>query len=245
MTSLLVTMAGRGSRFRSAGFGQPKFAINVHGHSLFHWAVSSLSGFAPISSSVFVALRSDCAGTFVRSECAALGIHDPVLVELDDVTVGQAETALAGLESCTAGHPIAIFNIDTHVRPGAMHPPATDSHGYLPCFRAPGDHWSFVRLAGDGDVVAEVREKRRISPLATTGLYWFRDPETYREVHAEHFASGRGPLEAGEAYIAPMYNTLIARGGRVTTTEVDARDVVALGTPAELARFESQAWPCR
>jgi dTDP-glucose pyrophosphorylase len=244
VTSLVVTMAGRGSRFRAAGFTQPKFEIRVHGRTLFSWSVSSLRGFAPVSSAVFVALRADDVGDFVRSECESLGIACPLVVELDEVTEGQAASALAGMHACAPGEPVAIFNIDTHVRVGAMASPPRGTDGHLPCFRAEGDHWSFVRLGDDGEQVVEVREKRRISPLATTGLYWFRNPETYRDVFAEHFCTGASLLEAGEAYIAPMYNTLIARGGRVTASELDPRDIVPLGTPAEVARFAEGTSPC-
>ena len=43
LTSGLITMAGRGQRFRDAGYDVPKFAIEVHGRSLFAWSLMSLS----------------------------------------------------------------------------------------------------------------------------------------------------------------------------------------------------------
>lgn len=235
-------MAGRGTRFRDAGHDVPKYRIRAHGRSLFHWSVSSLSGYAPVSRAVFVARREDDAGAFVRDECATLGLPEPVLVELDADTDGQATSALLGMDACDAARPVAIFNIDTHVRPGAMTSPAAGVDGHLPCFRAPGEHWSFARTDAGGRVV-EVREKQRISPLATVGLYWFGSPALYRDAYRRTFPGGGAGFERGEAYVAPLYNALIAAGGTVTVSELDPADVVPLGTPAELERFVQGAPP--
>ncbi len=237
MTTLLITMAGRGTRFHKAGYRVPKYRIEVHGHSLFRWSMASLTGFAPIGRAVFVVRREDQASPFIREQCAALGIADPQLLELDGITNGQATSALLALDMCSPDHPVAIFNIDTHVRPGAMRPPDAGVDGHVPCFRAPGTHWSFVRMDAAGRDVVEVREKQRISQLATIGLYWFSSPDTYRSAYARQFGGVDTGFEGGEAYIAPMYNALIAQGGRVTMSELDFTDVVPLGTPAELERF--------
>lgn len=241
MTTLVITMAGRGSRFLEAGYPVPKYRIDVHGKSLLHWSLDSLSGFAPIDAAVFVVLAEDQAGAFIREECAASGIADPRVIELADISDGQATSALLAMDRCVPGHPVAIFNIDTHVRPGALQPPVGKADGHIPCFRAAGDHWSFVRMDDAGTHVVEVREKQRISELATIGLYWFASPATYTATYQRHFTGGGHGFERGEAYIAPMYNTLIAQGGRVCISEVDCADVVPLGTPLELERFARAA----
>ena len=46
--------------------------------------------------------------------------------------------------------------------------------GFIPCFKAEGTHWSFVKLNDTGKAV-EVREKERISDNCTIGLYYFKD----------------------------------------------------------------------
>lgn len=230
-------MAGRGSRFRDAGYDMPKYRIQAHGRTLFNWSVASLSGFAPVHGAVFVARSGEGARAFISEECAVLGLPEPAVIELDAETDGQATTALRGLDACDDAYPVAIFNIDTHVCPGAMRPPDDDVKGHIPCFRAPGDHWSFVRLDDAGRRVMEVREKQRISALATVGLYWFADPATYRDAYRRHFGANGGGYECGEAYIAPMYNAIVAAGGKVTVSELDPADVIPIGTPQELEHF--------
>jgi hypothetical protein len=111
-------------------------------------------------------------------------------------------------------------------------PPAAD--GWVPCFPGPGDGWSFARIDALGRA-QELREKVRISPHATVGLYWFASAAAYIRTYHEFF--GRGGEEMGERYVAPMYNHLIAAGGHVHVSLLDFDDVGMLGTPEQVAQF--------
>ena len=43
--TVVITMAGMGSRFREAGYTVPKYQIEAHGKTLFDWSMASLSGY--------------------------------------------------------------------------------------------------------------------------------------------------------------------------------------------------------
>ena len=43
--TVVITMAGLGSRFRKAGYNVPKYMIEVHGKTLFEWSMESLEGY--------------------------------------------------------------------------------------------------------------------------------------------------------------------------------------------------------
>lgn len=242
MTTVVITMAGRGQRFRDAGHDRPKYEIEVHGKTLFEWSLQSLAAWWPEPCQlILIARREDAAGDFVRRTSKLAGLPDPALIELDTTTDGQATTALIGArEARDLAAPMLVYNIDTHVRAGAMAPSQVTGAGWIPCFAAQGDHWSFVELGADG-LATRTAEKQRISPHATLGLYWFDSAERYADAYARHFAEH--PEEAGERYIAPMYNRLIADGAPVTISDVDPADIVPLGTPAEVAAFEATAPP--
>ena len=233
-----ITMAGLGTRFRKAGDEKPKYQVEVLGRPLFDWSLLGLAAFAAAGwRFCFAALKSDQAGGFIRERCGALHIEVERIIELEALTDGQATTALLLIEAVPDASPIAIFNIDTFVRPGAIDPtqiPAAAS-GWIPCFPGPGDSWSFARTNDEGRVV-EVREKQRLSPHATLGLYWFASAGLYRRAYASYFAGGQG-VEKGERYIAPMYNQVIAEGLAVEILDVALSDVGMLGTPEQVRDF--------
>ena len=104
--------------------------------------------------------------------------------------------------------------------------------GYLECFEAAGENWSFVRPEAPGsDRVAETTEKRRISDLCCTGLYHFARSGLFLAAYAD--ALETETMQAGELYVAPLYNRLIAGGSDIRYVVVDQRDVILSGTPAE------------
>lgn len=244
MTTIAITMAGRGQRFRDVGYDVPKFAIEVHGRTLFGWALSSLrswleSGAARV---VFVARAEDRVHPFLERHCAAEGVASYELVELAETTDGQATTALlAGAGVRDPDAPFLVYNVDTHVRPGAIRADDATGDGWIPVFPGAGDGWSFAAADAQGRVTV-LREKQRISPHATVGLYWFRSFALYADLYDRHYALPGASDAAGERYIAPMYNTLIAAGREVRIAELALGDVVPLGTPADVERF-AQAPP--
>ncbi len=242
MTTLVITMAGFGRRFLDAGYAQPKYQIVAHGHTLFWWSLIGLGHLFSSARFVFVVRAEDRAGAFIRDACDELGIGEVRLVELDAPTDGQATTARIATRECEADAPMAIFNIDTHVRPGALGTPPTGCAGWIPCFGAAGDHWSFVRLddSGRADLV---REKQRISPHATIGYYWFRSARLYEGLYDRYYSAGSDRRERGEAYVAPLYNQLIADGSEVRIAVLPTDAVIVMGTPAELAQFEQSPRP--
>lgn len=236
-TTLIITMAGFGRRFQDAGYRQPKYAIEVRGRSLFAWSMAGLAEFTRDGSPfIFVMRAADAARPFVTEQARACGISQLEIIELDAPTDGQATTALLAADRAPAARPLAIFNIDTGVDAGVLRPAvADDVDGWIPCFRQPGEGWSFVRT--DAHLQAlEVREKSRISEHASIGFYWFRTPALYRQAYASHFADPAN-LVRGERYVAPIYNALIATGHKVVISEIDAARVTPLGTPAEVEAF--------
>ncbi len=43
--TIVITMAGSGTRFKNAGYSMPKYQITVHGKTLFEWSMESLAAF--------------------------------------------------------------------------------------------------------------------------------------------------------------------------------------------------------
>jgi hypothetical protein len=234
---IVIPMAGQSRRFREAGYARPKYELPLQGETLFACCVRSFERYFASERFLFVARRDAGAESFIARECDRLGIAAHHTVTLDQPTRGQAETVLLGLRraECGANESILIFNIDT-IRPGYAFPPeARDADGYLEVVRAAGEHWSFVRpAAAFNGRVAETTEKRRISELCSTGLYYFARAVDFTSACEAALCEADVYLDRwGEIYVAPLYNRLISAGKRVNHAEVPASRVHFAGTPLE------------
>jgi NDP-sugar pyrophosphorylase family protein len=232
--NIVVPMAGRGSRLAGHDSGRPKPLIAVGGRPLWAWAVHCLP-LATAERVVFVCLQEhiDRYGLdrAIREELTDLPVR---IVALDDVTDGQLRTVVAAEGELDLDASLLVYNADTWFRHDASQfLGATDRHdGLLGVARKPGDRWSFARLGDDG-LVVEVAEKTRISDLACTGLYWFRDTSRFLADAASMFRAQW--TTKGEYFVAPLYEEMIARGDRVGV--VEAAEFLPIGTPEELDSF--------
>ncbi len=233
---LVFPMAGLSERFTRAGFTLPKYMLPAHGRSLFRHAVE---GFMPHASTMRVLfIARDIAETpaFIAAECAKLGLTDFEIHVLAAPTRGQAETVALGLLGRAAPDDAAlIFNIDTF-RP-RWQPPAFDLDaidGYLEVFEGEGKNWSFVGprdpVAG---TVARTTEKDPISNLCSTGLYYFRRAGDFLDAYGIAADGGVQSWSAGELYVAPLYNRLIAQGRDIRYQVIARDEVIFCGTPDE------------
>lgn len=238
MTTCIVPMAGAGRRFVQAGHRLPKYALKARGRPLLAWALASL----PLErfDRLVLVLQREALATAdpLALLDAATAARVSELVLLDGLTGGQADTVLAARHAIDE-RPLLIFNCDTHFQSptlaARLADPAPDDDGLLGSFAGTGSHWSFARVDAQG-VVVETAEKRRISEHCLTGMYHFRRGSDFL------LACETPVTEAGEHYVAPLYNTLIARGRRFRLDPVSR--FVPLGTPAELAACEAEEAPC-
>ena len=233
---VVITMGGLGSRFKEKGYTLPKYMISVKGKTLFEWSLISLEGFKEqVCQYIFIVLKVPgvSAEEFIKEKCLALNISNYKIIVLDKVTDGQATTAMLAEKFWKKENPLLIYNIDTYVEAGAMNSSQIKGDGFIPCFVAPGDHWSFVRVKENNEAV-EIKEKERISDFCTLGAYYFKSCQLFKELYRDFYGKG---LPCKEKYVAPIYNYLLEKGGKIYISIVPASKVHVLGTPEELKSF--------
>lgn len=239
--TVLITMAGMGSRFRERGYLPPKFRIMARGRTLMEWSLCSLNAFFA-EPFIFACLDEEDGG-WIQSTAAALGIAEVAIAKRSGVSRGQAETAFDALANVDLSQPLWIYNIDTCVSPNAMRPQDLRmAAGCVPAFYCTEANMSFLRYSSGNDVI-EVAEKQPISTWATIGLYGFISAELFAESYKEAYERGRIRNVHGEHYVAPIYELLITHGERVIAPRIENDDVHILGTPAQLLTFDPAALP--
>jgi CTP:molybdopterin cytidylyltransferase MocA len=239
---IIFPMAGRSSRFYKAGFTRPKYMLplgkSYRGVSVFRACVESFKSYFGSETFVFVHLNDEGVREFLEAELKAAGVPEKScrFVALEDTTSGQAETVAKGIEGSEldVDEQLIIFNIDT-IRPGFKLPECVnnkDVAGYIEVVKADGDHWSFVGAAENGRVET-VTEKKRISDLCSTGLYYFRSTEAFLKAYRTTQDVDVKSLQGGERYVAPLYNILIAQGQDIRYDLIPMSQVLFSGTPDE------------
>lgn len=231
---IVIPMAGMSSRFFKAGYTKPKYMLKTKGKTLFECSVLSFEKY--FKDEMFVFVIRDIYGTkqFIIDKIKELGIKDFKIVCLDAETKGQAETVFLGLDGIDDDETLTIFNIDTF-RPNFSYPDLTGKEdGYLEVFQGSGDNWSFVRPENDeSTLLIETAEKRPMSDLCCTGLYFFNKVSDFKSSFLDYQHKPKELWDKGELYVAPLYNFLINSGKRIHYHQINPQEVIFCGTPQE------------
>lgn len=231
--NIVIPMAGLGSRFRQAGYSIPKPLIPVLGKPMYAWAADSLP-LVHASRVIFILLATQPECEELRADILArYADHTPIVLTVPELTRGQAETVLAARDLILNDEPLLIHNADTGFdidSAWAVDAVSRKLDGALLVFRSNETRWSYSRADEQGRVV-EVREKIVISPWASTGTYWWGRGRDYVELAEVRMNSDS--KEAGEYYVGPLYNDIIARGAHIANYEIQR--LLCFGTPEDLA----------
>lgn len=230
--NIIITMAGLSSRFAAAGYTIPKYELTANGLTLFEWSILSLQDFFN-EEWIFIALRQNRAADFIKQK-AEKWINRYSIIELDQVTDGQATTVLEVSNCIERECPIIIYNIDTHINPICIKKKDIRGDGFVPLFIAEGNKWSFAKINSKFEIVG-IAEKERISTYATLGFYYFNTFDLYKLLYKKTYVEN-SPINS-EKYIAPIYQVAIELGYKIMSIVIDSKDIIPLGTPEDLRSF--------
>ncbi len=212
--------------------------LEAKGKTLFEHSVLSFEKYFKDELFVFVIRDVYETKKFVIDQVKKLGIKDFKIVCLDVETKGQAETVFLGLDGIDDNESLTIFNIDTF-RPEFSYPDLSSKEdGYLEVFQGSGDNWSFVLPENEeSTLLVETAEKRPISDLCCTGLYYFNKVSDFKLSYNDYLNKPKELWEKGELYVAPLYNFLIKNGKSIHYHKIERDEVIFCGTPDEYDDF--------
>jgi choline kinase len=231
--TIIITMAGRGSRFKQAGIRGPKFLIEIDGRTMFEYALMGLSDFSN-DSFVFITRADHNVDDVIATHCDRVGIDDFETVSVPEVTDGQASTAIYADDLTPDEETVAIFNIDTYIEPDELRGDDVGLGHCIPVFSPEGERWSFVQTDENGSVT-RVTEKERVSDMATIGFYQFDSWDRFKTAYEATAEDVKA--EYGETYIAPLYNRIIEQDDEINLVSVPTDSVHVLGTPEDVCAF--------
>jgi hypothetical protein len=229
---IVIPMVGLSSRFFKSGYTKPKYMLELGEKTVFEHSVGSFEYYFCSHKFLFIVRADYDTPEFVEKKATELGIKDFSIVTLTHETKGQAETVALGLKDIKYKGPITIFNIDTFRLNFRF--PEKVFDGYLEVFKGSGANWSYVKTVEENSLlVSETAEKVEISDLCCTGLYHFTNSDFFLKYYEQQKNTDESLWQAGELYVAPMYNSLIQEGCKITYDLIHRKDVVFCGVPDE------------
>lgn len=237
--SLVVPMAGRGSRFSRQGIVEPKPLIELLGRPFFWWAIESVTRAIIVRELVVVVLEEHIR-SFRIDERVRSFYPDARIVILPQVTKGAAETAAIGVAALESDGPFAVNDCDHAFCLGRAEALAehlsSGTAGALVGFRSRNPAYSYIELApvkGQGElIVSGTVEKRVASPYAIAGCYFFSSKKIFEKCYSEY--SEHCPYD--ELFLSGIYNLMIKQGLKVVYQELQQH--ISFGTPEEYAAVQ-------
>lgn len=251
---IVMPIAGRGSRFKQAmsrnpEYNKPKPFIDIKGYPMIRWATGSLPFIHHRGQKIKCTLKvtdQDLIFIGLKEQEQEFGIREKLkeiygqrikVILISEVTRGAAETVLKARESINNNEPLLISDSDHFIDGQAIEEmikkyPKID--GIIPVFHVPerDPKWSYSRTNRQG-FVKEVAEKTPISEWANIGAYYYKRGRDF--VWGAEEMIKNNELSNNEFYVAPVYNKLIQRGGKVILAY--PKYVYGLGTPQDLEYF--------
>ena len=234
--SVVISMAGLGSRFTKAGYQQPKYKILVKGKTLFEWSMLSMKDF--FNNHFIFACLDDADFEWIEKISNSIGITNYSFHIRDRVSRGQAETVYDAINLLTKDDELWIYNIDTYVESGIQKTDIGDAYGCLHVSYSTAKNMSFVDYDENGKV-SKVVEKKQISTWASVGTYGFASVDLFRKIYKKSYLSEITNEVSGERYIAPMFDIMLNMGLDIVAPKLDQSCVHILGTPEDVEKFDN------
>ena len=231
--TVLIPMAGAGSRFEQAGYTFPKPLIEVNGKPMIQVVVENLNIDAK---HIFIVQKEHYEKYNLKYLLNLITNNNCEIVQVDGITDGAACTTLLAKQFIDNDEPLVMANSDQFVEWDSnefMYSMTADNiDGGIVSFEATHPKWSFVKLNDDG-FVSEVAEKKSISNIATVGIYYWNKGSDYVK-YAEQMID-KDIRTNNEFYVCPVYNEAISDDKKIKVFPIE--QMWGLGTPEDLERY--------
>jgi NDP-sugar pyrophosphorylase family protein len=235
--TVVIPMAGMGSRFAKAGYDKPKPFIDVFGKTMIEQVMDNLS--FPGARYVLLA-RQEHIDKEPEVVAKLLQRPEVKIVPVEKLTEGTACTVLLARAEIDPESPLLIANCDQLVDfqcPDFIQDCwQRDLDGSILVFRdrEMNPKWSFARTDENG-IVSQVKEKEAISDLATVGIYLFSKGKDFVAGALDMIVNN--DRVNNEFYTCPVYNYSIRNGKKIGVYEIEAKAMHGLGTPEDLQSY--------
>jgi NDP-sugar pyrophosphorylase family protein len=225
--NLILTMAGKYSRFTKEGYKIPKYLLPWGNHTILSEILKNFTKEYQFKN-IYLIVNENDKNFFphLNKIQEYYNISKNNLVIISD-TKGQAETANIGISKIElvskVEGPILFHNIDTILYNRNFKNIETSllkNDGFIDLFKANNHEYSYVLL--NNNYIKEISEKILISNLATSGMYGFSSIDIFKKYYSNN------------NFISEIYKGMIKDKLNIITDTIYAEnETLVLGTPFE------------
>lgn len=232
--TILIPMAGNGTRFSQAGYKNIKPLISVHGKPMIERVIECVG---VDGNWIFVVQKHHRDKYNLDEILQTLRPGCKVVDTGGGVTEGAVCSILLAEKYIDLDMPLIIINSDNIIHWDVNQLNRLweeDLDGIILCFRDTQSKWSFVKI-DENEHVVEVAEKNPISDIATAGMYIWKTGHSF-------ITAAKQMIKANirvnnEFYLCPVYNQNISNGEKIGIVWAD--EMYGIGTPEDLNHYLS------
>jgi len=237
MTTLIITAAGKASRFHDVGYDQPKYLLPwINSKSILKNIIDELTSSKLITYvQVVVNKREQFFEDKIRNELPE-DINADIVFVRD--TMGQAHTTLLGVEEIIrlglGDKNIIVHNSDTILKNRNVTRLTNFSNdenitGFIDTFQSDNRQYSYILESGG--VLKRFLEKQVISPMASSGLISFNSADRFLEIYNKYSSKIDNTTEV----FMSKFIDCSSQSGDIYKVNYNPEtlDTIVLGTPGE------------
>jgi len=231
--SIVIPMAGQGSRFLKAGYSFPKPLIEVGQKPMIQVVIESLGLKGKF---IFIVRKEHLIKYNLKNFLNILAPNCEVIT-VDKLTEGAACTVLLAKKFIDNDKPLIISNSDQYIEWNSSETMynfiSKNVDGGILTFNAIHPKWSYAKIDKNKNVI-EVAEKKVISNNATVGVYYWKKGKDF--VKFTNKMIKKNIRVNNEFYVCPVFNEAIKEKKKIIISNVNS--MWGLGTPEDLKYFQ-------
>ena len=238
-STILVPIAGKGSRFPRSEWIVPKPLILIDNKRLIDWTMDSID--VSNSELIFIVRKEDVAEFSIDSYLKKQFGENTKIVIANEPTDGSVCSCLLARDLIDNDKPLAIHCSDVFFEPKFSFDKIKSDKSWDGCiltFKSNSVNYSYSSVDEEG-YIKEVAEKKVISDQASAGIYVFKKGSDFVKAADEMIKNNL--KTKNEFYLAPIYNICIKNGLKIIAEEVDKISI--FGTPEEYNFFTKNTLP--
>jgi NDP-sugar pyrophosphorylase family protein len=236
--NIVFPIAGRGERFRNAGFDLPKPLIDVNGKTMIEMAIKSFGGSGKF---IFIIYKYENV-EYNKKLYETLNsiVHNPIIIQIDYVTEGPASSALLSEKYINNDEELIILNCDQIMDwdynkfEQFIKSKRDMVDGIVVTYYSDTTKNSYIKLNELGFGI-ELSEKKVISDLSLNGVHYWKHGKLF--VESTKKMINKNIRVNNEFYISLSYNELITDGKKIVNYHIPIDNHWAVGVPEDLERY--------